>query len=278
LSDGLEHARDLIRGAKRIVVLTGAGVSAESGVPTFRGPGGLWKSHRPERLATPEAFARDPCLVWEWYAWRRSVVGACAPNPAHVALALLALERDHVTLVTQNVDGLHHRAADAVVADRGIGGAGGVADPGRPASQAYPLEVHGAVHRDRCSRCAARSPGRGDVDASSLATLPRCQACGGLLRPDVVWFGEPLDRGVLAGAFAAAETADVCLVVGTSSVVYPAAAVPEIALGRGATVIEVNLEATPLSCYATTTVRGQAGVVLPGLLGVRAPCGPSTDG
>ena len=274
MNAGLERARELLQGARAIVVLTGAGVSAESGVPTFRGAGGLWRSHRPEQLATAEAFARDPRLVWEWYAWRRSVVRACAPNPAHLALARLALERDHVTLVTQNVDGLHHRAADATAQS----GAGSGAVSGRAAARAYPLEVHGAVHRDRCAGCGARSSGRAEIDASSVATLPRCQACGSLLRPDVVWFGEPLEPAVLGRAFAAAETADVCLVVGTSSVVYPAAAIPEIALAKGAAVIEVNPEATPLSRYATTTVRAAAGLAVPALLQTTAPCGSSTDG
>ena len=265
VTGAVEHARALLGRAQRMVVLTGAGVSAESGVPTFRGSDGLWKSHRPEQLATPEAFARDPRTVWEWYAWRRRVVAACAPNAGHLALARLALEREHVTLVTQNVDGLHHRAAEQVAGSR------------EDAARAYPLEVHGAIHRDRCSRCDARRPGRPEVDATSSQTLPRCDGCGGLLRPDVVWFGEPLDMGVLGAAFAAAEAADLCLVVGTSSVVYPAAAVPEIALRAGAALIEVNPEATPLSPLATVRVPAGAGAALPALLGA-PPCGTSTDG
>jgi NAD-dependent deacetylase len=257
MTSAVERARELVAGAQRIVVLTGAGVSAESGVPTFRGAGGLWKSHRPEELATPEAFARDPRTVWEWYAWRRSIIAGCTPNAAHLALARLALTRDDVTLVTQNVDGLHHRAADAVAPDVGA------AD----AARAYPLEVHGAMHRDRCAACGRRSPGRPDVDTSSVDALPRCGPCGGLLRPDVVWFGEALDGDLLGAAFAAAEAADLCLVVGTSSVVYPAASIPEIALGSGAAVVEVNPEPTPLSRHATAAVRGSAGVALPAVLG-----------
>jgi NAD-dependent deacetylase len=269
LNGAVALARQLVGRAERIVVLTGAGVSAESGVPTFRGTAGLWKSHRPEQLATPEAFARDPRTVWEWYAWRRRLVAACAPNPAHFALARLALEHAHATLVTQNVDGLHHRAAEALAAG------------GAEAARAYALEVHGAVHRDRCSGCARRSPPCGDVDASSAGTLPRCSSCGELLRPDVVWFGEPLDTAVLGAAFAAAQGADVCLVVGTSSVVYPAASIPEIALRAGAAVIEVNPEDTPLSPLATVIVRGSAGSALPSVLDLGpggSPCGTPGDG
>jgi len=271
VSEPLERARELIERARRIVVVTGAGVSAESGVPTFRGAGGLWKSHRPEELATPEAFARDPLTVWEWYAWRRSVVSRCVPNPGHVALARFALDayvlhRAEVTLVTQNVDGLHHRAAESV--------AGEGEDPAR----AYPLEVHGALHRDRCSGCRLGSPGRTEVDLTSERTLPRCELCGSLIRPDVVWFGEPLDAGVLEAAFDAARSANLCLVAGTSSVVYPAAAIPEIAMHGGAAVVEVNPDPTPLSRHAVVRLRGAAGIVLPTLLGQPTPCGPSPDG
>ena len=265
MSGPVEHARAALEHAERIVVLTGAGVSAESGVPTFRGTGGLWKSHRPEELATPAAFTRDPRTVWEWYAWRRGIVATCAPNAGHLALARLALEREHVTLVTQNVDGLPHRAAEAV------------AGAGEAATRAYPLEVHGAIHRDRCSGCDARTPGRAVVDTTSAESLPRCEACGALLRPDVVWFGEPLDLDVLGAALAAAEAADVCLVVGTSSVVYPAAGVAEIALRAGAALIEVNPEETPLSPFASVAVRAGAAVALPAMLAA-TPCGAPADG
>lgn len=256
----LARARELLQGATRIVVLTGAGVSAESGVPTFRGAGGLWRSHRPERLATPEAFRDDPRLVWAWYAWRREIVETCRPNAAHLSLAALALGRAVSTsaptaIATQNVDGLHHRAAHDVA------GAQGDAGP------AYPIEIHGALHRDRCSRCDARTPALARVDTASVETLPRCFACGGLLRPDVIWFGEALDADVLERAFEAARVADLCLVVGTSSLVYPAAALPEVALERGAPVIEVNPEPTPLSARAAVRLRGAAGEILPQILG-----------
>ena len=250
---GVEHARDILGSAERIVVLTGAGVSAESGVPTFRGEKGLWKSHKPEELATPEAFRRDPRLVWEWYAWRRSLVAGCEPNAAHRALAELALAHQSATLVTQNVDGLHHRAADAVAAE-------GV--PGVSPDPAYPLEVHGAIHRDRCSRCGARSPGRA-VDATTTEALPMCEACGGMLRPDVVWFGEALDPDVIGASFEAAGKADACLVVGTSAVVYPAASVPDVTLRRGGAVIEINPEPTPLTPMAAVSLRGPAGELVP---------------
>jgi len=251
--EAADRARALVREARRIVVLTGAGVSAESGVPTFRGTGGLWKSYRPEELATPEAFARDPCTVWEWYAWRRRLVSECAPNPAHRALAGLALEDPgRTTLVTQNVDGLHHRAAEELAPDH--------------PDAAYPLEVHGAIHRDRCGGCGLRSPGVREIDPTEVSTLPRCAVCGGLLRPDVVWFGEPLDPTVIGSAFAAAEEADLCLVVGTSALVHPAASVPEVTLRRGGRIVEVNLEPTPLSAYAEVTLLGEAGKLVPAVL------------
>jgi NAD-dependent deacetylase len=252
VTDDIARARALLDDAARVVVLTGAGVSAESGVPTFRGAGGLWKQFRPEDLATPEAFARDPRLVWEWYAWRRTLVGECAPNAAHRALAEWALRRGMVTIVTQNVDGLHTRAA------RGVAGS---ADP----SPALPVEVHGSLLRDRCSACDARSEPR-PVDATSLATLPRCDRCGGMLRPDVVWFGEMLDETVLATADAAAASADVCLVVGTSALVHPAASLPLRTRAHGGAVIEVNPEETPLTRAAAVSIRGSAADTVPALL------------
>jgi NAD-dependent deacetylase len=252
VNDEVLRARDLLAAAERIVVLTGAGVSAESGVPTFRGPGGLWRSRRPEDLATPEAFARDPRLVWEWYAWRRSVVAGCAPNAGHLALAHLALDRSGTLIVTQNVDGLHHRAA-------------ALAAGGTDAAPAYPLEIHGAIHRDRCSRCTRRTPALPAIDTTTADRLPRCESCGGLLRPDVVWFGESLDPDILQAAFEAAARADVCLVVGTSAVVYPAAAIPEATLARRGAVIEVNPDVTPLTPRATVSVRGTAAAIVPGL-------------
>jgi NAD-dependent deacetylase len=249
VSDDVARARALLRDAAHVIVLTGAGVSAESGVPTFRGAGGLWKHFRAEDLATPEAFARDPRLVWEWYAWRRGMVGACAPNAAHMAMAVRALRKRNVTIVTQNVDGLHTRAARE---------AAGGSDP----TPALPLEVHGSVLRDRCSGCDARSEPV-PVDAT---TLPRCTRCGALLRPDVVWFGEMLDEDTLAAADAAAASADVCLVVGTSALVHPAASLPLRTRARGGVIIEVNPEETPLTPAAAVSIRARAAEAVPHLL------------
>jgi NAD-dependent deacetylase len=251
----LQGARALLQGARRILVLTGAGISAESGVPTFRGEGGLWRSHRPEELATPQAFARDPVLVWAWYQWRRDLVAGCAPNPGHDALARLVL-RGRAELVTQNVDGLHELAARRAAGD---------ADP----SPALPLALHGSLFGNRCTRCGRRSDGRGTpVDATSVDTLPRCpEPCGGLLRPDVVWFGEGLDPRLLYRAFSLAEAADVCLAVGTSAAVQPAASIPLATLRAGGSLVEVNPEPSPLSPYAAASLQGPAGELLPHLLG-----------
>jgi NAD-dependent deacetylase len=260
----IAEARSILVDAHRVVVLTGSGVSAESGVPTFRGAGGLWRSHRPEELATPEAFRRDPALVWGWYRWRRALVGACQPNPGHMALAHFALGSSEVDIVTQNVDGLHHRAAQD---------AAGAEDP----SAAFPTELHGSLLRDRCSACGRLEdaeipppgsvPGPDDPQAGAVPP-PSCTACQGSLRPDVVWFGETLDASSLENAFEAARAADACLVVGTSSLVYPAAGVPRAAVEAGRPVIEVNLEATPLTPYATCSLQAAAGEVLPRLLAV----------
>jgi len=253
----IERARALVRGARSVTILTGAGISAESGVPTFRGEGGLWRSFRPEELATPGAFRRHPEVVWSWYRWRRRLVARCAPNAGHLALARFARDHHAVTLVTQNVDGLHHRAA---------------LDTGGPAHGPV-LELHGALFRDRCTDCGILF----EVDPAPLAALPvapdapdeplpSCTLCGGLLRPDVVWFGEPLDGTVLDTAFERAVQGEVCIVVGTSGLVHPAASIPLAAREAGRPVIEVNLEVTPLSGGATESLRGRAGDVLPALL------------
>ena len=251
-AQAMERARALLAAARSVLVLTGAGVSAESGVPTFRGSEGLWKSFRAEELATPQAFARDPRLVWEWYGWRRERVDACRPNAGHVALARAALAGCPLTLVTQNVDGLHEAAARAAAGD------------GDPAP-ALPLELHGSLYRVRCTACGARSADRGPVDATSMATLPR-YGCGGLLRPDIVWFGEALDPAILDRAFRAAEAADVCVVAGTSALVHPAASLPLATARAGGVVIEVNPDPTPLTEVAAVVLRGPSGSILPELL------------
>lgn len=247
---GLGRAVEILGAADRICVLTGAGVSAESGVPTFRGAGGLWKNYRAEELATPQAFRRDPRTVWEWYDWRRSVIGGCAPNPGHHALARLALGGRRVRIVTQNVDGLHEAAAREVA---------GSDDP----APALPLEVHGSIFRVKCTACTYRIPHREPVSTGSEARLPRCPACGALLRPDVVWFGEPLDSTVLNEAFEAARSASVCLVAGTSALVHPAASIPLFTLESGGVVVEVNPTETPLTRSAAVSLRGPSGEILP---------------
>ena len=243
-SNVIADARTLLSDAERVVVLTGAGISAESGVPTFRGAGGLWKSHRAEELATPQAFAHDPRLVWEWYAWRRDVVSGCTPNAAHFALARYSATRDEVTIATQNVDGLH-RAAETP--DRAL------------------VELHGSLYRVRCTRCAWRAPHRDRIDASSAETLPQCAKCGALARPDIVWFGESLEPANIERAFAEAAAADVCLVVGTSGVVQPAASLAAVTRRAGGAVIEINPVETPITPIATISIRGTAVETVPRL-------------
>ena len=274
-------AQDLLADARRVVVFTGAGVSAESGVPTFRGAGGLWMTYRPEELATPEAFARDPRLVWEWYGWRREVLAGCRPNPAHVSLARWMLSREGVTLVTQNVDDLHERGA--VEAALGLAregwlrvGDGEGAGPGKgPAGddeaaraaslRVAPLRLHGSLAHARCVRCRSRRELQGAVDATSEATLPRCR-CGGLLRPDVVWFGEALPADALAAAYRAAASAEVCFVVGTAGAVYPAAGVVHETVSAGGRVIVVDPGETAYDELADVRLWGAAGEVVPRVL------------
>lgn len=288
-ADLLERAGRAVRTARRAVVLTGAGVSAASGVPTFRGEDGLWKEHRPEELATPAAFEDDPRLVWEWYGWRRRAVRDCAPNAAHLELARWTLRREGVRLVTQNVDDLHRqalrrvvtaggrdapgaRAASGTGVDRGASSADGPDVPDR----AVPVELHGSLFRTRCTECGRRRRDRGAVDASSRATLPRCDDCGGLLRPDVVWFGESLPRAALDEALAAARGAETCLVVGTSAAVQPAASVATVAADAGATLVEVNPERTPLTRRAEVSLRAGAEEAVPALLSPSSPGGDAS--
>jgi NAD-dependent deacetylase len=224
----------------RITVLTGAGVSAASGVPTFRGPDGWWKHFRPEALATPQAFASDPRLVWEWYDWRRQRIAACRPNAAHEVLAAWSARFRNFTLITQNVDGLHERA-----------GARGV------------LRMHGSIWDVACwSRCE-QSPARWIHDVVPLIEIPpHCPYCRGLLRPGVVWFGEPLDPDVFARCHDA-TACDVFLTVGTSAIVHPAASLIDEARRRGACTVEINLEPTPVSARVDIAIQGSAEQVLP---------------
>jgi NAD-dependent deacetylase len=235
IDDALARAVAAIRAARAITVLTGAGVSAASGVPTFRGADGLWKKRRAESLATPEAFEQDPRLVWEWYDWRRGMIRDARPNPAHDVLARWTRERA-TTLITQNVDGLHERA-----------GAEGV------------IRLHGSIWHVRCWRRCVKGETDWLDDTVPLATLPpHCPHCGSFVRPGVVWFGEPLDPAVLDQARAAAGACDVFLTVGTSAVVYPAAGLIPEAKRAGATIIEINPDATSASAAADVVIRQPA--------------------
>jgi NAD-dependent deacetylase len=230
---------ELIRSDAPILVLTGAGVSAESGLSTFRGPGGLWEGRDPMSLATPEAFREDPHTVWRFYAWRRAQAAAALPNPGHLALAALEAAHEDLLLVTQNVDGLHERAGSRRV-----------------------VRLHGTLWRLRCVGPGHESEDR-RLDLGELP--PRC-ACGALLRPGVVWFGEALPGEALTDAERAARRARLVLVAGTSSLVHPAAALPALARRSGAYVVEINPERTPLSGEADERLAGPAGKVLPALV------------
>ncbi len=242
-----------LRNARRVLVLTGAGASAESGIPTFRDAlTGLWSRFDAESLATPGAFARDPELVWGWYEWRRMKALLAEPNPGHRAIAALATRVPHLTLVTQNVDHLHERAGSPQV-----------------------LHLHGSLHSPRCARCGqpqALPPGiPQEPEGGRRLAPPRCALCGGPVRPGVVWFGESLPETELARAWASAQGCELCLSVGTSGLVYPAADLPRVALAAGATLAQVNPTATPIDDLAHHNLRGTAGAILPGL--VRAAWG-----
>jgi NAD-dependent deacetylase len=255
-------------------------------MPTFRGEDGLWEDHRPEELATPRAFSRDPRLVWEWYAWRRSQARSCEPAEGHLALARWTVRAPGVWIATQNVDGLHGEALRRVRDDGAAPGRSGADGPGAgapsggdagdagdaddaPSAADRLLELHGSLFRVRCTGCGRRTEHRSAVDASSRDTLPRCPECGELLRPDVVWFGESLDPRVLRTAREAGEAAEVCLSVGTSAAVEPAASLARAAAASGAGLVEINPEETALSSLAAVAVRRGAADVLPRLLDPR---------
>ncbi|MCB1888384.1 MAG: NAD-dependent deacylase [Rhodocyclaceae bacterium] len=236
-----------LREAQHILFFTGAGVSAESGIPTFRDAmSGLWSRFEATDLATPEAFARDPALVWGWYEWRRRKVLQAAPNPAHRAIAGF-LRHAEVSVITQNVDDLHERAGSPVSA-----------------------HLHGSLHAPRCFACghpASYPPGVPEVaEGGERIEPPCCHRCGGPLRPGVVWFGESLPEADWGAAMAAIEDADMVLSVGTSSLVWPAAEIPVWASRRGACVVQVNPQPTALDEIATVSLRGPAGAILPALL------------
>ncbi len=234
-----------LRSSTRVAALTGAGVSQESGLRTFRdAQAGIWAQHKPEDLASPEAFRRDPKLVWDWYAWRREAIKGVRPNPGHYALVEFSNRIPEFTLITQNVDGLHRMAGSLDV-----------------------LELHGNIQRVRCSEC-----GRFVEDwQETINEVPRCTACGGLLRPHVVWFGESLPRAELESAVEAARSCEVFLSIGTSGVVQPAASLPYAARNRGATLVEINPEPTRLTSKVDFFLQGKSGEILPALVQATGP-------
>ena len=235
--DQILLARTHLASARHITVLTGAGISADRGVPTFRGTDGLWRNFRAEDLATPEAFERDPRLVWEWYNWRRELISTKQPNLAHIALVELERRRpDTFWLITQNVDGLHRTAGSQRLS-----------------------EIHGNIWKVRCTGCGVISDNR----EVPLPILPTCRRCQALLRPHIVWFGESLREEDLRRCDQAIQGCDLFLVIGTSGVVYPAAGFASVAKDVGALVIEINLESTPQSDLVDLSLQGHAKEIVP---------------
>ena len=238
----LAAAAALLRDAQAVACLTGAGVSAESGVATFRDAAtGLWSKFDPQHLASQAGFAVDPGLVWRWYMERLQKISSVQPNPGHIALAKLAARFAQFDLITQNIDDLHERGGSPTV-----------------------YHLHGSITRYRCNRCAAPYTLRPhDITAQKP---PVCPHCRGLIRPDIVWFGEMLPRREMEETWRAARECEVMLVVGTSGIVYPAAQLPQLALQHGATIIEINPEPTPLTPIAGVALQAPSGEALPALL------------
>lgn len=231
-----EKISDKAEKSKRIVFLTGAGISAESGVPTFRGTDGLWRNFRAEDLATPQAFERDPKLVWEWYDMRRQNLLPLEPNKAHKAIADIEKTGYEVTLITQNVDGLHQKAGNVNC-----------------------LELHGNIWNVRCID-------EGKIFENMevpLSIIPPACACGSIVRPHIVWFGESLDADIISKAASAAENSDLMFIVGTSAVVQPAASFPLLARQSRAYVVEINPELTPISGIVDISLHAKAGDAMP---------------
>lgn len=240
MESATEALRRSLREGRRIVAFTGAGISAESHVPTFRGTDGLWRNYSPEKLATAEAFRADPRLVWEWYDWLRGLIHAAQPNSGHLALAeLQGRDPQRFTLVTQNIDGLHERAGSREV-----------------------VKLHGDIWLLRCTSCG-REVRNGQAPLDLLPPLCRC---GGLLRPAIVWFGEMLPEDPWERALRAAQNAEVFVAIGTSALVYPAAGLVQVAHQAGALIAIVNPDPTPADELAEWILRGPAGEILPRLL------------
>ena len=232
----IERVIERLKSSKRILVLTGAGISKDSGIPTFRGEDGLWKRYRAEDLANPFAFQENPELVWEWYRWRQGIIKKAKPNSGHLAIAEMEKSLPDFLLVTQNVDNLHKEAGNEKI-----------------------IELHGNIFRSKCARCGKMST------EEIKENLPKCE-CGGLLRPDVVWFGESLREKDLKNSFEFAHSCDFCFVIGTSAVVYPAAQLPYIAKNSRAFLVEINLSPTPVTELADISFQKSASKILPHIL------------
>lgn len=233
----MARAVEWLKDTRFLLVITGAGISAESGIPTFRGADGLWKQYRAEELATPYAFQRDPKTVWEWYDWRRGIIGKAEPNPGHYAIKELEEIFPGFHLITQNVDGLHGRTGIKNI-----------------------VEIHGNLWRVRCERDGAVSM---LLEEPLKEIPPKCPNCGSLLRPDVVWFGESIPTMALNTSYRLMEQCDTLIVAGTSGAVYPVASFPESVKAGGGFVIEINIEPTPISSIADVTIIGKSGDILP---------------
>jgi len=237
MDDRIIKAKSLVDEASGICVLSGAGISAESGIPIFRGQDGLWKKYRPEELATPEAFSRDPKLVWEWYEWRRKIVKNSKPNSGHFAIKDLEQQKTDFNLITQNIDGLHQLAGSNNI-----------------------IELHGNLWQIRCTKCN-RIEENYEVPFDELP--PLCKGCNSLGRPNIVWFGEIIPMNIIDKALVAIENCQLMLIIGTSGVVEPAASMGLIAKQAGKTVIEINLEPTPNSTLYDLSINGKSGEILP---------------
>jgi len=236
------HLLSKLKSAESVTVLTGAGISAESGVPTFRGDDGIWKKFKPEELANFDAFMRNPELVWEWYKHRKQIVASIQPNPGHYALAEMEKRYKRFAIITQNIDNLHRRAGSKTV-----------------------HELHGNIERNYCIACGKYFSNQ-EIFQSHDQKVPRCASCNGLIRPDVVWFGELLPRDEWDASECAAKWADVFFSIGTSAIVYPAASLPMVAKKAGAYLVEINVEPTDLSPKADEVILGKSGKILPQLV------------